>query len=42
MGKQSIGLSLPIALVRSLGWREKQKVKVKKIHGGVSIKDWKK
>jgi hypothetical protein len=41
-GKKSIGLTLPIETVRALGWREKQKVVVKKVHGGVLIKDWKK
>ncbi|MFA5871385.1 MAG: hypothetical protein WC858_01555 [Parcubacteria group bacterium] len=42
IGKKSIGLTLPIELVRELGWREKQKVVVKKIKGGVVIRDWKK
>lgn len=42
MGKKSLGLTLPIELVRELGWREKQKVTVKRVHGGVLIKDWKK
>ena len=42
IGKQSIGLTLPIEMIRDLGWREKQKVVVKKIHGGVEIRDWKK
>lgn len=42
LGKKSIGLTLPIELVRELGWREKQKVVVKRVHGGVVIKDWKK
>ena len=42
LGGKSIGLTLPIELVRELGWREKQKVVVKRVHGGVLIKDWKK
>ena len=42
IGKQSIGLTLPIEIIRELGWREKQKVVVKKIRGGVEIRDWKK
>lgn len=42
MGKKSIGLTLPIDVVRELGWREKQKVTVKKVRGGVLIKDWRK
>ena len=42
LGGKSIGLTLPIDLVRELGWREKQKVTVKRVRGGVMIKDWKK
>lgn len=42
LGGKSIGLTLPIEIVRELGWKEKQKVVVKRVHGGVMIKDWKK
>lgn len=42
LGGKSIGLTLPIELVRALGWREKQKVIVKRVRGGLMIKDWKK
>lgn len=42
IGKKSIGLTLPIEVVRKLGWKEKQKVVVKKVRGGILIKDWKK
>jgi hypothetical protein len=42
IAKRSIGITLPIELVRELKWREKQKVIVKKVRGGVLIKDWKK
>ena len=42
IGKQSVGLTLPIEMLRELGWREKQKVTAKKVRGGVLIKDWKK
>ncbi len=42
IGKKSIGLTLPIEIVRELGWREKQKVVVKKVRGGVLIRDWRK
>lgn len=42
LGGKSIGLTLPIALVRELGWQEKQKVTVKRVRGGVVIRDWKK
>jgi hypothetical protein len=41
-GNGSIGLTLPIEVVRELGWREKQKVVVKRVRGGVLVKDWKK
>ena len=39
MGKQSLGLTLPIDLARSLGWREKQKVVVKKQGGALVVRD---
>lgn len=42
LGNKSLAVTLPIELVAKLGWREKQKVVVKKIRGGVQIKDWKK
>jgi bifunctional DNA-binding transcriptional regulator/antitoxin component of YhaV-PrlF toxin-antitoxin module len=42
LGKRSIGLTLPIEIVRELGWKEKQKVVVKKVRGGFLVKDWKK
>lgn len=41
LGGKSIGLTLPIELVRELGWREKQKVVVTRVRDGVMIKDWK-
>ena len=41
VGRQSIGLTLPIEMVRELGWRERQKVTAKRVRGGVMIKDWK-
>ncbi|MBP9751475.1 MAG: AbrB/MazE/SpoVT family DNA-binding domain-containing protein [Candidatus Moranbacteria bacterium] len=42
VGGKSISVTLPIDIVRELGWKEKQKVVVKRVHGGVMIKDWKK
>lgn len=39
-GGRSIGVILPIELVRELGWREKQKVVVKRIKGGMVIRDY--
>lgn len=41
IGRKSIGLTLPIEVVRKLGWKERQKVVVKKIKGGLQIRDWK-
>ena len=38
----SFSLSIPIEIVKTLGWKEKQKVVVKKIKGGVQVKDWRK
>lgn len=37
----SIGLTLPKELAVSLGWRERQKVVVKKMNGGLMIRDYK-
>ena len=42
MGKESIGLTLPIEVIRELGWKEKQKVVVKVERRKVIISDWKK
>ena len=33
-------VSIPIGLVRELGWKERQKVVVKKFSEGLSVKDW--
>lgn len=38
----SHSVSIPVEILKELGWREKQKVVVKKIRGGLQIKDWKK
>ncbi len=40
LGGKSIGLTLPIELVRELGWREKQRVTVKRIKGGFTVRDY--
>lgn len=40
LGGKSIGLTLPIGLVRELGWREKQRVIVKKVKGGFTVRDY--
>lgn len=42
VGGKSLAVTLPKEMVVSLGWKEKQKVTVKRAHGGLLIKDWKK
>lgn len=42
VGRQSIAVTLPIEIVREFGWREKQKVIVKKSGKRIVIEDWKK
>jgi len=39
MGR-SLGITLPVEFLDELGWREKQRVVVKRIKGGVVIRDW--
>lgn len=41
-GNGSIGLTLPIEIVREFRWKEKQKVVVKKSGKKIIIEDWKK
>ena len=41
-GGKSLGLTLPIDLVRKLGWKERQKVVVKKRGKKLITEDWKK
>jgi len=40
-GGATISVALPIEYIRELGWREKQKVVVKKIGSKLIIADWK-
>ncbi|HLM83847.1 MAG TPA: AbrB/MazE/SpoVT family DNA-binding domain-containing protein [Candidatus Bathyarchaeia archaeon] len=42
VGRCSLAVTLPVEIARELGWREKQKVVVKRVKGGMMIKDWKK
>ncbi|MFC1700742.1 AbrB/MazE/SpoVT family DNA-binding domain-containing protein [Patescibacteria group bacterium] len=42
IGDKSLGLTVPIEILQKLGWREKQKVVVKKRGEGFIVKDWKK
>jgi antitoxin component of MazEF toxin-antitoxin module len=41
MGKTSLGISLPIELIKKFGWRQGQKLTIKKTRGGLVIRDWK-
>ena len=36
----SLCITLPADLIKELRWREKQKVVVKRVKGGLLIKDW--
>ncbi len=38
----SYAVTIPIEIMLALNWKEKQKVVVKKIRGGFSVRDWKK
>jgi antitoxin component of MazEF toxin-antitoxin module len=40
-GKKSIAVTIPIEIIRELGWREKQKVVVKKSGSKLVVSDWK-
>lgn len=42
VGGKSLGITFPKYLLSELKWKEKQKVTVKRVHGGLLIKDWKK
>jgi antitoxin component of MazEF toxin-antitoxin module len=42
VGNKSIAVTLPIELVRELGWKERQKVVVTKRGKGIIVGDWKK
>ena len=41
IGKTSLAVTLPVEITHELKWKEKQKVVVKRVRGGVLIKDWK-
>lgn len=40
VGKKSFAVTIPIEIVRTLGWREKQRVKIKRIKGGFAVRDY--
>jgi len=41
VGRTSLAVTLPVEMVKDLGWKEKQKVKISKVRGGMIIRDWK-
>lgn len=42
LGGASIGVIIPISIIRALGWKERQKVRVTKRGQTVVVEDWKK
>ncbi len=40
IGNYSLGVTFPISVLNSLGWKEKQKVLVKRVSRGIMIRDW--
>jgi len=42
VGGSSLAVTIPIEIVRKLGWRERQKVVVEERGGVIRIKDWEK
>jgi len=42
LGKKSLCVTIPIEIIREFGWRERQKVVVKKQGKKIVIADWKK
>jgi bifunctional DNA-binding transcriptional regulator/antitoxin component of YhaV-PrlF toxin-antitoxin module len=40
VGKKTIAVTIPIEIIRELGWREKQRVKIKCIRGGFVVRDY--
>ncbi len=41
VGEGSLAITIPIELIRKLGWRRKQKVVVSEKGGKIIIEDWK-
>ncbi|MCX6765776.1 MAG: AbrB/MazE/SpoVT family DNA-binding domain-containing protein [Candidatus Moranbacteria bacterium] len=40
LGKTSLATTLPKEMTDALGWKEKQRVRVKRIKGGIVIRDY--
>ncbi|MBU4480437.1 AbrB/MazE/SpoVT family DNA-binding domain-containing protein [Patescibacteria group bacterium] len=41
-GGRSLGLTLPIEMMKEFGWKERQKIKVRKSGSKIILEDWKK
>ena len=41
LGRSSLGITIPIEMIRYLGWRERQKVVVKRRGKKLTVEDWK-
>lgn len=39
-GRGSMYVILPKEFIRDLGWRERQKLVVERVRGGIMIRDW--
>jgi bifunctional DNA-binding transcriptional regulator/antitoxin component of YhaV-PrlF toxin-antitoxin module len=39
-GQGSMYVILPKEYIQSLGWKERQKLSVERVRGGILIKDW--
>ena len=42
LGNGSLAATFPVEFTKELKWKAKQKIIMKKVHGGILIKDWKK
>jgi antitoxin component of MazEF toxin-antitoxin module len=40
IGGTSLAVTVPIEMIKDLGWKEKQRVVVKRIKGGLVIRDY--
>ncbi len=40
VGKKTIAVTIPIEIIRELKWKEKQRVKIKRIKGGFEVRDY--
>jgi len=39
-GRSSLAITLPLEMARDLNWREKQRVKISRVKGGLLIRDY--